>query len=177
MRKIKLYIASSLNGKIARADGSVDWLETMPKPEETDYGYAEFLNSVDTTIMGNKTYKQLIGWNIPFPYVGKRNYVLTRNKFPDRSEFVEFIGANHLETIRQIKKQPGGDIWLIGGGQVNTLLFNAKLIDELLLFVMPIVIPDGIELFEGTPDLSQLTLINSRIYSSGVVELHYKFNE
>lgn len=127
--------------------------------------------------MGNKTYQQLIGWDIPFPYVGKKNYVLTRNESPAKSEFVEFIGANHIETIRQIKQQSGGDIWLIGGGQVNTLLYNSKLIDELFLFVMPVVLPDGIELFEGKPDLRQLSLLNSKTYASGVVELHYKFNE
>ena len=55
MRKIRLYIATSLNGKIARSDGSVDWLDAVPNPDKTDYGYTDFLESVDTTIMGNRT--------------------------------------------------------------------------------------------------------------------------
>ncbi|HKJ40782.1 MAG TPA: dihydrofolate reductase family protein [Sunxiuqinia sp.] len=174
MRKIKLYIAASLNGKIARPDGSVDWLEAIPVPQGSDYGYAEFLDSVDTTIIGNKTYQQLIGWDIPFPYSGKKNYVLTRNQSPGKSDQVEFITSNHLEKIKEIKQQARKDIWLIGGGQVNTLLFNANLIDELLLFVMPVVLPDGIDLFEGAPDFKLLELTNSQTYSTGVVELRYR---
>lgn len=80
MRKIKLYIATTLNGKIARSDGSVDWLESIPNPEKIDYGYSEFYNSVDTTIQGNNTYKQIISWGINFPYTGKKNYIFTKNK-------------------------------------------------------------------------------------------------
>ena len=178
LRKIKLYIAASLNGKIARADGRVDWLEAIPTPPEgSDYGYAEFLDSVDTTIMGNKTYQQLISWDIPFPYSGKKNYVLTRTQSTKKSDHVEFITSNHLEKIEEIKQQAGKDIWLIGGGQVNTLLFNANLIDELLLFVMPVVLPDGIELFEGSPDLKSLELIDSQTFSTGVVELRYRIKK
>ena len=59
-RKLILYIASSLNGKIADAEGRVDWLESMPNPDKLDYGYAEFYDSIDTTIQGNATYKQVM---------------------------------------------------------------------------------------------------------------------
>ena len=62
MRKIKLYIAISMNGKIARSDGSVDWLEAIPKPDDSDYGYNEFYDSVGATIQGNNTYKKVLSW-------------------------------------------------------------------------------------------------------------------
>ena len=172
LRKIKLYIATSLNGKIARTDGSVDWLETIPTPDDSDYGYNQFYQSVDTTIMGSKTYEQIIDWGIPFPYPDKKNYVLTRKQRAD-TKHVEFICSNHLETIHQIKQQEGTDIWLIGGGQVNTLLYNANLIDKLQLFIMPIILPDGIELFAQVPNLKYLELAHSKTYSSGAVELQY----
>ena len=66
LRKIKLYIAISLNGKIADADGNVHWLESIPNPDKSDHGYADFYNSIDTTIQGNNTYNQIINWGIEF---------------------------------------------------------------------------------------------------------------
>jgi dihydrofolate reductase len=173
LRKIKLYSAISLNGKIARSDRSVDWLENIPNPENTDYGYAEFYASIDTTIQGFNTYDQILSWGIEFPYGDKINYVLTRKKELENTEFVEFIRENHLEFIRRLKEAPGKDIWLIGGGQINTLLLNANLIDEILIHVMPLVIPDGIELFELIPKETQFKLINHKAYDGGVLELKY----
>jgi dihydrofolate reductase len=173
MRKVKLYIAISLNGKIARQDGSVDWLESINNPEETDYGYSEFYETIDTTIQGNNTYRQVLSWGIDFPYPDKKNYVLTQNKGLENTRYVEFVSENHLEFIRELKKQEGKDIWLIGGGTINTLFINEKLIDEIQVFVMPIVLSQGIELFEAFPEETQLRLIESKSYSTGAVELKY----
>ncbi|MEM1320289.1 MAG: dihydrofolate reductase family protein [Bacteroidota bacterium] len=174
MRKIILYSAMSLNGHIARADGRVDWLDAIPNPEQSDYGYYDFYAGIDTTLQGNATYRQVKGWDIEFPYKDKKNYVLTRQQDLPPDENVEYITHNHIETIRQMKQMEGQDIWLIGGGQINTLLFNASLIDELILHIMPIVLPDGIALFEAIPAEKQLQLLRSKSYSSGVLELHYQ---
>lgn len=174
MKKIKLYIATSLNGKIARIDGSVDWLESIPNPEKIDYGYSEFYDSIDTTIQGNNTYKQIISWGIDFPYVGKKNFVFTKNQNLENNENVEFISTNHIEFIQDLKNRKGKDIWLIGGGKINTLFLNEGLIDEIYLFVMPIILSDGIEVFETFPKETQLKLLHTKSYSSGVTELQYK---
>lgn len=173
MRKIKLFIAISLNGKIANSDGSVDWLENIPNPEKTDYGYQDFLNSVDTTIQGYNTYNQVMGWGIDFPYKGKKNFVLTRKQNVVNTEFVEFITENHTDYIKKLKEENGSDIWLIGGSQVNTLVLNASLLDEIIIFVMPVIISGGIELFDAFPKKTILKLIGSKSYSSGVVEVKY----
>jgi dihydrofolate reductase len=173
LRKIKLYIAISLNGKIAGADGSVDWLENIPNPEKTDYGYAGFFDSVDTTIQGYNTYNQVIGWGIDFPYKGKKNYVLTKKQNVKNTKFVEFITENHTDFIRALKEEKGGDIWLIGGSQANTLVLNAGLLDEIIVFVMPVILSEGIELFDAFPKETRLTLIETKSYSSGVVEMKY----
>ena len=85
-----------------------------------------------------------------------------------------FIKENHIEFIKKLKAGEGKAIWLIGGGQVNTSLLNAGLIDEIRVFVMPIVLSDGIELFELLPDETALTLIDSKTYPTGVVELRYE---
>jgi dihydrofolate reductase len=174
MRKIKLYIAISLNGKIANSDGSVDWLENIQNPENTDYGYLDFYNSIDTTIQGYNTYKQIIDWGIEFPYRGKKNYVLTKKSDIKNTEFVDFINEDPLDFIKTLKEEKGGDIWLIGGSQANTLILNAGLLDEIHVFVMPIILSGGIELFDAFPLETQIKLYETTTYSSGAVGLKYK---
>lgn len=114
MKKVILYIAMSLNGKIARKNGSVDWLESLPNPEKTDYGYNDFVKTIDTTIMGNSTYQQLMSWGIEFPYDGKKNYVFTKNTTLENTEYVDFVSENHIDFVCKLKQQEGNDIWLIG---------------------------------------------------------------
>jgi dihydrofolate reductase len=174
MRKLKIYIAISLNGKIARADGQVDWLETIPNPEKSDYGYYDFYASIDTTIQGHKTYAQLLAWDIPFPYADKKNYVFTRNPNHQDTKEVSFVSEDHLAFTEKLKTGGGKDIWLIGGGQINTLLLNAGLVDELIVHIMPIILPDGLPLFGGIPRESQLRLLSSKSYAGGVVESRYE---
>lgn len=173
MRKIKLYIAISLNGKIARSNGDVDWLEAIPNPKKLDYGYADFYESVDTTIQGFNTYRQIIEWNIPFPYQGKKNFVLTSKTELSNNEHVDFISKNHVDFIKSLKNKEGKDIWLIGGANTNTKLLNAGLIDEIWLYTMPIIIPEGINLFESIPSECHLNLISSEKYETGVVSNIY----
>jgi len=174
MRKITSYIAVSLNGKIAKKDGSVDWLESIPNPDKSDYGYGDFYASIDTTIQGYSTYNQLMGWGIDFPYADKKNYVFTRNSNLENTKHVDFISDNHEEFIQQLRKQSGSGIWLIGGGQLNTLFLNNKLLDEIILFVMPIVLSEGIDLFGSIPNETALELLESKSYSNGVLELRYR---
>ena len=174
MRKIKLYIAISLNGKIAKSDGSVDWLESIPKPVDSDYGYSDFYNSIDTTIQGNNSYKQILAWGIDFPYKGKKNYVLTSNASHEDNEDVTYISSDHINFIKGLKEQKGNDIWLIGGSKANTLLLDAKLIDELYVFVMPMVLNEGIEMFDTLLVDVSVNLLSSKSYDTGAVEMIYK---
>ena len=176
MKKLKLYIAISLDGKIAKPDGSVEWLESIPNPEKTDYGYAKFYDSIDTTIQGYSTYDQILGFDIDFPYTGKKNYVVTRKQNLAPSKDVEFITQDHADFIRDLKKEEGKDIWLIGGGQINSLMLKEQLIDEILVFVMPIILSDGINMFEAIPIETSLKLLEAKPYESGAVELRYSVN-
>lgn len=173
MRKLSLYSAVSLNGKIARPDGKVDWLDEVDHPKGEDYGYGQFYEGIDTTIMGHNTYKEVLGFGVEFPYKGKENYVFTRNTSKKEDQHVRFVSDDLVDFVQQLKKTEGRGMWLVGGGRLNTAFLNADLIDEMILHVMPIIIPDGIDLFQGEPNEAMLKLINSKIYSSGVVELHY----
>ncbi len=167
----------SLNGKIARKSGEVDWLEAIPNPAQTDYGYEAFYENVDATIMGKKTYDQIMSWGIDFPYAGKENYVFTSNTKLSNTEHVTFVSENHVELINKIKAGEGQDIWLIGGGKLNSLLLEENLIDEIIAFVMPVVLPNGIDLFDTFLTDKAIKLKSSKSYSSGVVELVYELND
>lgn len=173
MRKVKLYIAISLDGKIAKSDGDVAWLDEIPNPDKLDYGYYDFYNNVDTTLMGYETYALVMGFDIPFPYPDCTNYVFTRNTTRKDTEHVQFIHGDIPAFIQKLKEQKGQDIWLVGGGQINTLCLNAGLIDELLVFVMPIVIGDGIPFFGEGLEETHLRLLSTQSYTNGVTHLRY----
>lgn len=172
MRKIIIYIATSLDGYIARKDGAIDWL---PTEANEDYGYETFLKDIDTVLMGNKTYQQVRGFDVEYPYKEYQNYVFTRNHNLSKDEYVEFIHEEPAGFMKDLKNQPGENIWLIGGGEIINNATTKRVADELILFIMPVVLGEGLPLFLKSTDDRKLALINSKTYNSGVVELHYKF--
>ena len=176
MRKLKLYIAASLNGCIAKPDGNVDWLEAIPNPKKYDYGYYDFYNSCDVTLQGNNTYKFILNSGYDFPYTTTKNYVFTRNSDLRDNKDVTFVRDDIADFVRSIKEEEGKDIWLIGGGQINTILLDHKLIDEIWVHIMPIVLDDGIPLFKILAKDVNLELISSKAYDTGVIEIKYKVN-
>jgi dihydrofolate reductase len=174
MRKIVLYIASSLDGYIAENDGSVKWLDEIPNPEQSDYGYGRFYDSIDTVIIGNKTYQQVLGFVDGNPYAGKKTYVLTKNKNLINDDYAVFISKNISEILVELKSGKGKDIWCVGGGEINTLLLENKLIDEIKIFIMPVFLGSGIPLISRLDSKINLELTNQVSYQSGAVELDYQ---
>ena len=172
MRQIVLYSAASLDNYIARTDGNVEWLDApeYDLPGE-DYGYTDFNKAIDTTLMGHNTYKTLLGFDVPFPYPDKTNYVFSRTVAHQDTEHVKFITGNIVEFVRKLKNEKGRDIWLIGGGQINTLLLNNELIDKVRLTLIPITLGNGIPLFEGQAKETKFDLESSKSYDSGFVQL------
>lgn len=163
-----------MDGKIADQQGNTQWLHEIPNPDQSDYGYGEFVKSVDTTLMGNTTYQQVLGFGDTFPYVGLKNYVVTRNKALTKDEYAQFVSEDIAAFIRDIKTSPGKNIWCIGGAKLNTLLFDHDLIDELQVFIMPIILGEGIPFTHKLEKLINFKLTKSIEYASGVVQLNYK---
>ncbi|NJL11939.1 MAG: dihydrofolate reductase [Microscillaceae bacterium] len=172
MRKVQLYIAATLDGYIARLNGQVDFLETIPAPESApaDYGYADFYALTDTTLMGYETYKFIVESGHAFPYPDKQNFVFSRHSRP-ASPDVEFVKGDALAFVQKLKAQEGQNIWLVGGGQINALLLNAGLIDEILLTLFPVVLGAGIPLFASNVKESFLSTQSVERYSNGVLAL------
>lgn len=175
MRKLICYIAATADGFIARPDGNIDWLTSLPDPVDDDYGYAEFLSGIDTTLMGNATYKEVLGFGEPFPYPDLKNYVFTRESNAPATEFVEFVSDDIAAFVRDLKQQSGKDIWLIGGGKINAVMLEAGLIDELILSVVPQVLGRGIPLFEGANAEAKLKLVSHKAFANGIVQAKYTF--
>ena len=166
LRKLKLYIAASLDGYIAGPNGEIDWLEV---DGGLDYGYAEFYESIDTTLMGNSTYRVTL--SVPeFPYPDKTNYVFTRGAPPPDTEHVRFVSGDIAGFARSLKEQAGKAIWLVGGGQVNTVMLNAGLIDEVVLTSFPLVLGGGIPLFAPRASRARFETIGCETYETGLVQ-------
>ena len=166
-RKLKLYIAASMDGYIAGPNGEIDWLEEAGS--NLDYGYHDFYSSIDTTVMGNSTY-QLTLTVSEFPYADKANYVFTRSAPPPDTANVQFVSGDIVSFVESLKSQPGKDIWLVGGGQINTVMLNAGLIDEIILTVFPLVLGDGILLFAPGANLTRFRTTGCESYETGLIQ-------
>lgn len=177
MKKIILYIAASLDGRIAEPDGGLEWLTEFPNPEKTDYGYKDLLASVDTVIMGGNTYRELLNMDVIWPYKQQKSYVVTRGwteKATD--ENVQFITEDVIKTISALRNEHGKDIWLVGGGELTAMLLAVDLVDEIQICYIPVILGKGIPLFPEQPKGSQWKLTNSKSYKSGVLLVEYQNN-
>ncbi|KYG29465.1 dihydrofolate reductase family protein [Alkalihalobacillus trypoxylicola] len=173
-RKVMLFIAVSLDGYIATEEDKLDWLFEVEG--EGDNGISDFYKTIDTVIMGRKTFNWI---NNPahieeFPYADKKSYVLTRSQL-EHSENITFINPNIVDFVKELKQRPGKDIWLLGGGELVTSFAKKGLIDEVIMTIAPKVIGQGISLFQKGDYFIDLHLKNVKTYNQ-FVELHYVVN-
>jgi dihydrofolate reductase len=170
MRKVKLFVASSLDCYIAREDGGIDWLYT-----DADYGYEKFYDSIDTIIMGRKSYEQSLTFDV-YPYKGKKVYVFTRKKVRrnNNEQDCEYIDTNIQDFVTNLTQLIGKDIWLLGGGEIVSVLLNAGLVDEIILSIHPIILGTGIPLLRNIQKQVNLKLENSLSFERGLTQLCYK---
>ena len=145
-RKLVLFIATSLDGYIATKDDSLEWLFKVDG--EGDNGYSDFYETVDTVIMGRRTYDWLLEQELEsFPYEGKECYVFSRTVSED-NENVKFFSGDVVDFTNHLKNKEGKDIWVMGGGDLIHSFINEKLVDELIITVSPVSIGKGIPLFK-----------------------------
>ena len=174
MPRIKLYIATSLDGFIARENGSVNWLTEYENNPETDYGYSEFYSSICTVLMGRKTYEQVLGFG-EWPYKGKRSYVFTSRKELLPHEInVEFVSGDIREFVHQLKESTEEDIWLVGGSQLIRAFFEENLVQDLIIFVVPIILGSGIPLFDHIGKEIRLKTLWVEKYKNGLIRMEYE---
>ena len=121
--------------------------------------------------MGNSTYPLTLTVD-KFPYPDKTNYVFTRSSPPPDTAHVRFVSGDIAAFVRSLKEQSGKDIWLVGGGQVNTIMLNAGLIDDVILTVFPLVLGVGIPLFAPGAGRASFKTVGCNSYETGLIQWH-----
>lgn len=177
-RKIILDLAVTLDGLIEGVNGEIDWCIMDAEMEFTN-----FLNQIDTIFYGRKSY-DLWGQYIPEDVISddekemwklidsKNKYVFSRTQKSDDNK-ATFINDNLIEEVKKLKRKPGKDIWLYGGASLITTFINLGLVDEFRLSVHPIILGEGKPLFIDIKQRLNLKLVNTRKFSSGVIQLIY----
>lgn len=174
MRKVLLYIAMSLDGYLAAEDGSVDWL-VGENPQEPNMGsYPKFIQSVDTVIMGYRTYHQIVTELMPgrWPYAGKTVYVLT-HRVCSPVTGVHFVNMEMEALLNEIRCQDGKDIWICGGADIIAQCVKKNIINRFCITVIPYVLGKGIRLFPELDQSVSLKFISTEVYN-GMVDLVYE---
>ena len=172
-RKVIVHIAASADGYIARTDDDLDWLTSRPAPEGF-YGMNDFMKTIDTTILGRKTYELSLRLGAKFD--GKTRTIVFSHQAPpaDAPLGVEFVNDSVGPFVKQLREQPGKDIWLMGGGDLIASFLDEHAIDEFVVSVVPVFIGDGIPLIARRHRQVQLSLKSVQRYDDGLVQLHYE---
>jgi dihydrofolate reductase len=174
-RKLVYYVAITIDRFIAREDGTADGF-VMDGPHIADY--LNSLRDYDTVLMGKKTYEAGYQYGVapgePSPvYSGMMRYIFSENMESYQRERLQVVREDAADFARRLKRQPGGSIYLCGGGHLAGSLLDQELIDELILKTHPVVFGKGIPLFGKSVKEVGLIMKNATIYPNGVTHLHY----
>lgn len=168
---IHLYIATTLDGYIARADGAIDWLTSIDE-NNTDYGYASFYDSVDAIMMGSTTYELIRSFG-PWPYEDKPAFVFTRRSLQSTLPNIYFVSGDPQQVISSTAFSQFKRVWLVGGSALVASFQKKNLIDEYLLTVLPVVLGHGLRLFSSPIAEQWLALKACNQFAGGVLQLQY----
>ena len=179
--RVTIHMAASLDGFIARKDGSVDWLETSDEfadGETLDPEYvAAFLSRIDCYVMGSRTYETALGFEAEgfgWAYGDKPTFVLTTRALSKTRDTVEFYSGDLTALVNERLKPKYRSIWVVGGGAVSGECLRLGLADEIRYTILPVVIGDGIAFFEGLDKVVELHLVEVKAYKSGMIALRHE---
>lgn len=175
MSKTILYIGASVDGFIAAPDDDITWMEQY---NDVDYGYKEFEASIGLVILGRKAYDVGIdnGWGWPHPVPGIILSEDTPKMVPEGAELT-FKKGDITQILAEAKKCTDKNIWIGGGGYVAQEFLKAGLLDEIVLCTIPIILGDGIRLFDKVGRRIELTLVSSKNYDKGLTISTYKVSK
>jgi dihydrofolate reductase len=179
--RVTIHMVASLDGFIARKDGSVDWLETSDEfanGETMDPAFVEaFLKTIDCYVMGSRTYETALGFEAKgsgWAYGDKPTWVLTRRELMRTRDTVEFHSGDLVQLVNERLRPTFRNIWFVGGGMVSAECLRLGLADEVRYSILPILIGDGIPFFGQLDGDIALHLAEVKAYKSGMVGLCYE---
>jgi dihydrofolate reductase len=178
---VTIHMAASLDGFIARRDGTVDWLETSDEyadGDTMDPAFVEaFLKTIDCYVMGSRTYETALGFEAKgfgWSYGDKSVFVLTHRELPRNRDTVEFYSGDLTSFVNERLRPSYHSIWFVGGSVLSAECLRLGLADEVRFSILPILIGQGIPFFEKLEKDAALHLAEVKAYKSGMVELRYK---
>ena len=179
--RVTIHMVASLDGFIARKDGSVDWLETSDEfvgGEAMDPATVEaFLEAIDCYVMGSRTYETAFGFDakgLGWPYGDKPTFVLTRRELPRTRSSIEFYAGDLAKLVNDRLRPAFRSIWVVGGGMVSAECLRLGLADEVRYSILPVLIGEGIPFFDGLDRDVPMHLAGVTAYANGMVELRYE---
>lgn len=162
----------SLDGFIAKPDNDISFLSIVEQKGE-DYGYSEFVKSIDTVIIGRKSYDKVISMGFDYPHADKEVYIISRTIRPAVGN-IRFFSGDFINLISELKTKAGRNIYCDGGAEIVAELLKNKLMDEIIVSIIPILLGEGIRLFNDKNPEQILHLVSCRQFEKGLVQLHYK---
>lgn len=171
---ISVFIATSLDGYIARPDGGIDWLPEPTGGESDDHGYSAFMASVDAVVMGRNTYELVLtfgGWHFTKPVVVLSTRGVT---IAPELEGKVYQTSGSPQEVLEFCKQRGWDSLYIDGGVTIQRFLAAGLMNRLIITRVPVIIGSGMPLFGAVPADVKLTHLRTQAYSNGLVQSEYR---
>ena len=174
-RKVILYISQSLDGFIADSNGSVNWILGNNENYDSDYGYETFIKDIDTVILGATTYKQITNELSPdkWVYENLQSYVLTNERIEDTTN-IKYVNMNIKELINRLQQENGKNIWICGGANLVNQCVKENLIDEYQITTVPVILGNGIRLFEENNKNIKLELKDTKEENGLILGIYVK---
>ncbi|MFN8582639.1 MAG: dihydrofolate reductase family protein [Gemmatimonadaceae bacterium] len=181
---VTIHMAASLDGFIARPDGTVDWMETSDHfvggDSLSSSDIAQFLQSIDCYVMGSRTYETALGFEAKgfgWSYGDKPTVVLTSRALPRTRDSVQFYAGDLTALFRDRLRPAHRSIWVVGGSAVAGECLRLGLADEIRYSILPVLIGSGVPFFGHLVHDVKLHLSERRAYTSGIVELRYEVRQ
>ena len=171
----RVFIATSIDGYIADKNGEIDWLQTIPNPENTDMGYSRFTEQIDALVMGRRTFETVCGFDIDWPYQ-KPVFVLSNTleeipeKFKDKAQLVK---GTLIDVLEEVNRSGYYRLYIDGGATIQSFL-KEDLIDEMVITIIPIMLGGGTPLFSELPRVLEFECTRSEIYLNKIVQNHFR---
>jgi dihydrofolate reductase len=170
-----VYIATSLDGYIAKKDGDINWLHEIDNPNGDDFGYSEFVKTIDALVMGRNTYEKVLSFGGDWPYP-KKVFVLSnslKEVDPSLSDKAEIISGDLKEVVSSLANKGFNNLYIDGGATIQNFL-KEDLIDEIHITRVPIILGDGIPLFKSQNFDIKLQHLRTKSFDNGLVQSKYR---
>jgi len=174
-KKNSVFIATSLDGYIADKNDGIDWLHSIPNPDNEDMGYVDFTNGIDALVMGRTTFETVVGFDVPWPY--KKPVFVLSNKLKEipesHKEKAFLVNGTLTEILEQIDGKGYGKLYIDGGTTIRNFL-KEDLIDKMVLTTIPILLGGGSSLFGDLPNELKFELTETKTFLNQISQRHYK---